>query len=63
MGAGVSENSIAIIGILLYLVKIIVPVAVSKMIDPTDTLVAYLKYIPYRLIRLKTLKDTSDYFF
>ncbi|XP_050056482.1 acetyl-coenzyme A transporter 1-like isoform X1 [Aphis gossypii] len=50
MEAGVSENNIVIIGILVFLVKLIVPVTITKITNSVKSMDVYMQCVPYRLL-------------
>ncbi|XP_022169005.1 acetyl-coenzyme A transporter 1-like [Myzus persicae] len=50
MEAGVSENNIVIIGIMVFLVKLIVPIAMTKTTNSMKSMDVYMQCIPYRLL-------------
>lgn len=50
MEAGVSENNIVIIGIMVFLVKLVVPIAMTKTTSSTKSMDIYMQCIPYRLL-------------
>lgn len=58
MEAGVSENNIVIIGIMVFLVKLIVPVATTKITNSMKSMDVYMQCIPYRY-----LKFLNKYFY
>jgi len=51
MEAGVSENNIVIIGIMVFLVKLIVPVATTKITNSMKSIDVYMQCIPYRYFK------------
>jgi len=48
MEAGVSENNVVIIGILVFLVKLIVPVTITKITNSVKSMDVYMQCVPYR---------------
>jgi hypothetical protein len=50
MEAGVSENNIVIIGILVFLVKLIVPIAITKITKSAKSIDVYMHCVPYRYL-------------
>jgi len=51
MEAGVSENNIVIIGIMVFLVKLVVPIAMTKTTSSTKSMDIYMQCIPYRYFK------------
>jgi len=48
MEAGVSENNIVIIGIMVFLVKLVVPIAMTKTTNSNKSIDVYMQCVPYR---------------
>jgi len=58
MEAGVSENNIVIIGIMVFLVKLIVPIAMTKTTNSIKSMDVFMQCIPYRYFKHTFIKYT-----